>query len=549
MKIKNLKIRELRYFLPIIAFAAVIFLFHGVAFADGNDDAGLIQLKQRRVPLFIGRENKGLMQIDFGQDKRFAKLKSIEIRYDGTSHPEMLDSVNIYQVATKGGVNLSRKLFACATSGKTGFSFAEKGKKNLRGSRLQFDFVVKPDARLEHSVVIKSITLTFAGNKKQEYTTDPSFRYRPGLVLRAVGQDNSQSYRIPGIVTTEKGSLIAIYDVRYNNSKDLQEDIDIGMSRSTDNGQTWEPMKIIMDMGEWGGRPNRLNGIGDPSILYDPYNNTLWTAAVWISGLSPDKALWFESKPGMQPDETGQFLLVKSTDNGLTWSEPINITPQIKDPAWQFLLAGPGRGLTLKDGTLVFPAQFKKDIGKKAIDGGQYTPFSTIIYSKDKGQTWKIGEGAKPNTTEAQAVQLPNGSIMLNMRDDLNRADKSETNGRAVAVTSDMGKTWQVHPSSNSALPESNCMASLIDYNPEGKMARLFFSNPASKYDRTHMTVKVSYDKGNTWPEKHHILLNEDYGFGYSCLTVTADGCLGILYEGNSELFFQKIPLSETDPE
>ena len=105
----------------------------------------------------------------------------------------------------------------------------------------------------------------------------------------------------------------------------------------------------------------------------------------------------------------------------------------------------------MKDGTIVFPFQFKVDIGEKSLDGGQYTAHSTIIYSKDGGETWTIGTGAKTNTTEAQVVELSDGSLMLNMRDDLNRKDKSETNGRAVAVTKDLGITWELHPTSNSA--------------------------------------------------------------------------------------------------
>ena len=168
------------------------------------------------------------------------------------------------------------------------------------------------------------------------------------------------------------------------------------MSRSTDGGQTWEPMKVIMDMGEWGGLGQELNGIGDPSVLYDHANHTIWVAAVWMHGFSKDQMDGGASKTGMSPQETGQFMLVKSTDDGLTWSEPINITEQIKDPAWQYLLEGPGKGITLEDGTLVFPAQFKADLGEKAIDGGQYTPHSTIIYSKDGGEHGSLELALKP---------------------------------------------------------------------------------------------------------------------------------------------------------
>ena len=127
----------------------------------------------------------------------------------------------------------------------------------------------------------------------------------------------------------------------------------------------------------------------------------------------------------MKPKKTSQFILVKSEDDGKTWSEPINITSQIKDPKWHLLLQGPGKGITLKNGTLVFPAQFKDEFEM---------PYSTIVYSKNQGKTWEIGTGAKPNTTEAQVIELENGDLMLNMRDNRNGKDKSETNGRSVYV-------------------------------------------------------------------------------------------------------------------
>jgi len=407
---------------------------------------------------------------------------------------------------------------------------------------------LKEDAVLAESFSVKHIELRFDDGSVLNLAPETAFAYRPANVVRAAGQDNCDTYRIPGMVTTSEGTLIAVYDNRYNNSKDLQEDIDVGMSRSTDGGQTWEPMKVIMDMGEWGGNPERLNGIGDPSVLYDHTTGTIWVAALWMSGLSETDMLWWASKPGMKPTETGQFVLVKSTDDGLTWSEPINITEQIKDPVWQLLFQGPGRGITLNDGTLVFPAQFKADIGEKALDGGQYTAHSTIVYSKDGGETWQIGNGAKPNTTEAQVVQLADGSLMLNMRDDRNRRVKDETNGRAVAITSDLGETWTIHPSSNSALPEPNCMASLIaaDVELENEIQQvLFFSNPNDKQSRVNMTIKASLDQGHTWPEANQVLLNENQGFGYSCMTMVDENTVGILYEGVKELYFQKVPVEE----
>jgi len=137
---------------------------------------------------------------------------------------------------------------------------------------------------------------------------------------------------------------------------------------------------------------------------------------------------------------------------------------------------------------------------------------------------------------------------MLNMRDDRNRRVKDETNGRAVAITSDLGETWTIHPSSNSALPEPNCMASLIaaDVELENEIQQvLFFSNPNDKQSRVNMTIKASLDQGHTWPEANQVLLNENQGFGYSCMTMVDENTVGILYEGVKELYFQKVPVEE----
>ena len=501
-------------------------------------------------PVFAEREHNELVRLMFtvaGEDESVS-LQSIGITFSPESNPEGLSALSALYTGVVPGVP-QRKVLATVSvpSAFTLFEFelpVAVGKHTFL-----LDFRGKDEADPAGRLKIESVAFTFSNGMSAQYKAkpeDPTLRF--GRIVRAAGQDGADTYRIPGLVTTNTGTLVAVYDIRYNNSKDLQEDIDIGMSRSTDGGRTWEPMKVIMDMGEYGGLPQNLNGTGDPSILYDHISGTLWVAALWMSGSAPDKMLWWASQPGMTPQETGQFMLVKSTDDGLTWSEPINITQQIKDPAWQLLLQGPGRGITLDDGTLVFPAQFKADIGIKALDGGQYTCHSTIVYSRDGGETWAIGTGAKSNTTEAQVVQLSDGSLMLNMRDDRNRADKGATNGRAVAVTADMGQTWTVHPSSNSALPEPNCMASLISarIRIDGEDRNvLFFSNPNDKSSRVKMTVKMSPDEGMTWPEANQIELFAPSGYGYSCMTMVDNCHVGILYEGEKELYFQKIPVAD----
>ncbi len=351
--------------------------------------------------------------------------------------------------------------------------------------------------------------------------------YRLATALRSFGFDGVHSYRIPGLITTPKGTVMAVYDIRRNSSVDLQGDIDVGLSRSTDGGRTWEPMKVIMDMGEWGGLPEDQNGIGDPAILVDHETGHIWVAALWLHG-KPGKMAWNSSEQGMKPEETGQFMLVKSEDDGLTWSEPINITQQMKDPKWHLFFNGPGKGITMQDGTLVFPAQYKDE---------NQMPHSTIIYSKDKGKTWSVGSGARPNTTEAQVVELADGTLMLNMRD--NRGGS-----RAVAVTNDFGKTWTEHSTSRRDLIEPVCMASIID-NPHIDQM-LLFSNPAHEKRRVNMTIKASKDDGNTWPEGMQLLLDEGQGWGYSCLTMINEKEVGILYESSvANITFQIVDLED----
>ncbi|NDF00839.1 MAG: hypothetical protein EB034_21605, partial [Verrucomicrobia bacterium] len=140
--------------------------------------------------------------------------------------------------------------------------------------------------------------------------------------LRKAGDDGVHTYRIPGLATTPKGTLIAVFDLRHKHGGDLPADIDVGAMRSTDDGATWSPVRRILDF-DASVPGSQGNGVGDPAILVDR-NGTIYVAALWSKG----PRAWNGSGPGMTPDETGQFVLTKSNDDGVTWSAPINITAQ-----------------------------------------------------------------------------------------------------------------------------------------------------------------------------------------------------------------------------
>ena len=489
---------------------------------------------QDTIPVLIGKEMNPVLRINVRvpEDMNGINISGIAINISGTSPLEDIAMVSIFHTGPK---NEFSEPVPFGESMSPAPALVFKGKQSLKKGDNYFwvSFKISETADLTHQVDAGCDYVMLDENMRIESSEDPpSFQNRIGIALRQHGDDGVDTYRIPGLVTTNKGTLIAVYDNRYKGSVDLQADVDVGMSRSTDGGQTWESMKVIMDMGEWGGLPQDQNGIGDPSILVDRATGSIWVAAIWAHG-TPGKRNWNSSGPGISPEETSQLMLVRSNDDGQTWSDPINLTPFIKDPKWYLLLQGPGKGISMSDGTIVFPAQYKDH---------EQMPHSTILWSRDHGETWHIGTGAKPNTTEAQVIELEDGSLMMNMRD-------NRKGFRSVYTTHDLGKTWVKHPSSRSALIEPVCNATLIkgSFLVNGNYKNLvLFANPNSTKGRHHMTIKVSADDGISWPEKYWYLLDAGRGRGYPSMTRIDEKHVGILYEGSqADLVFEKIRIDE----
>lgn len=447
-----------------------------------------------------------------------------------TGHNKPL-SIQQFRITFSDDTDLSgiKRVHALGQQKPTSRQMVFEGKMPLANGENEFvisvDLSATADLSARAKVSVSEISLT---NGMKIRPAGSGTAQRIGVALRTAGQDNCHTYRIPGLVTTNKGTLIAVYDNRYRSGGDLPGDVDVGMSRSTDGGETWSPMRVIMDMGndkKW-----LYDGIGDPEVLVDKVTGRIWVGATWSHG----NRSWNGSGPGMQPAETGQFMLVHSDDDGNTWSKPRNITTQIKDPKWRFVLQGPGRGITMRDGTLVLAAQYRS-----APDGPHNgKPFSTMISSKDRGETWHIGTGVKVDTTEAQLVELDDGVLMINCRD-------NRRGSRSIYTTNDLGNTWTRHATSRHALIEPTCMASLlrVDHHELGRL--LIFSNPNTPSGRFDMTLKVSTDSGRTWPARWHTRYDQRMGAGYSCLTRVDDEHIGVVYEGIRELYYLRFPIRE----
>lgn len=519
--------------------------------------ADTILVKSPQIPILIERHDNVLfymrlnanetkvldnVTVNFGKDVNLNNIKSLKLYYSGTEALQdrgkgrfaPVEYISSHNPGNTLSANPSYSVMKSEVTKIKNTIVLEGKQKLFPGVNFFWVSLEMKENTPISSVLTASVSSVKADGKNlpvKSVSQDNMVR-RMGVGVRHAGDDGSAAFRIPGLVTSNKGTLLGVYDVRYNSSVDLQEHIDIGLSRSTDGGQTWEKMRIPMAFGEYDGLPSAQNGVGDPSILVDTKTNTIWIVAAWTHGMGNQRA-WWSSHQGMDLNNTAQLVMVKSTDDGKTWSEPINITEQVKLPEWYFLLQGPGRGITMSDGTLVFPIQF---IDKTRI------PNAGIMYSKDGGKTWKIHNHARTNTTEAQVAEVEPGVLMLNMRD--NRGGS-----RAVYTTTDLGKTWKEHESSRTALREPVCMASLISVKAEDNVLGkdiLIFSNPNSTSQRKDITIKISFDGGYTWSEENQILLDEGYNWGYSCLTMVDKETIGILYESSvAHMTFQSVKLKD----
>jgi sialidase-1 len=518
--------------------------------------ADTIMVKQTKIPILIDRADNLLfyLRIDaqnteelseirllFSEDVNLEEIESVKLYYGGTEAPQRMGQTHFSPVQyisshAQGKTKAANPSYSVRVvevrSPKNEVTLSPNYSLFPGINYFWISLQMKPGSSLLSVIDVEMTSAKLDGKDAPLAFATERAPHRMGIGVRHAGDDGVAAFRIPGLVTSLEGTLLAVYDVRHNSSVDLQEYVDVGLSRSTDKGQTWEKMRLPLSYGEYGGMPKAQNGVGDPAILVDEKTGAIWIIALWTHGMGNGRA-WVNSMDGNGKETTGQLVVTKSTDDGKTWSDPVNITEQVKDPSWNLLLQGPGMGITMLDGTLVFPIQF--------IDSTRI-PNAGVMYSKDQGETWKIHSLARTNTTEAQVAEVEPGVLMLNMRD--NRGGS-----RAVAVTSDLGKTWSEHPSSRSVLQEPVCMASLINVRAkENVLGRdiLLFSNPNSTQHRNHITIKASLDGGLTFPEEYQLLLDEDFGWGYSCLTMVDEETVGILYESSvAHMTFQAVKLSE----
>jgi len=322
----------------------------------------------------------------------------------------------------------------------------------------------------------------------------------PHVDVFVSGSGGYHTYRIPSLLVTGKGTLLAFCEGRKTDRGD-HGDLDLMLRRSTDGGKSWSKQQIVYEEGG-----DEKITIGNPCPVLDER-----TGRVWL--------------PFCRDND--DVLITYSDDDGKTWATPRDITESVKMPSWGWYATGPGVGIQLQvgkhKGRLVIPCDHREP------HEGKTAKFSHVFYSDDGGQSWQLGGSVSPHTDECQVVELPDGRLLINTRNYWQREGGVAERGgkRAVATSSDGGATWS-ELSFDDQLIEPVCQAGMIAYQREQGRQLLIFINPASTKSRVRMTVRVSQDDGQSWPISKLVYAGSA---AYSCPTQLPDGRIGLLYE------------------
>ena len=318
------------------------------------------------------------------------------------------------------------------------------------------------------------------------------------------GDYNSANYRIPAVITAKDGSIVAITDKRKYNEGDLPEDIDIVCNRSTDGGHTWsEPTTIALGTGV-------NHGFGDCAVAWSNDDNGL------IAGFVGGPGLWAST-----PSNPIRSYISKSYDNGQTWTEPVDITHFIfgancvipEHQTWRASFFGSGNGLRTSTGRILFVAAIRESAAQSLNN--------YAVYSDDNGETWQVSGRASTAGDEAKVTELVDGRILMSIRHGGNRW---------YNISEDGGETWQPTTSTWYDITAPACNGDMIRYtsvNQGHDRNRLLHSVPYGS-SRSHVSVYVSYDEGETWPIRKDIV---PYSSAYSSLCILPDGTIGLYVE------------------
>lgn len=459
---------------------------------------------------FTGRGNDNEEILKIGIDAAAgSSLKGLTLNLNGTTNFADVEKIKVYSTGNVG------KFDPRSTSGYTLVGEANAGSGDITISSdtplqqgtnfLWITYKIAANAAEGNKVdaVLKTLTIDGTSKDVSAYGNPDGSReiiLKRKLVI-APGDYGSVSYRIPAIITAADGSLVALTDNRKLHSGDLAANIDVIAQRSTNGGATWsQPVTVAQGT-------STATGFGDASLLK--------TKSGKLVALFAGYNGFFQSTPS----NPIRLFTSSSTDNGITWDAPKDITSQIygqnsSDPVrqtWYGIFPTSGQGLTMRDGRLMVVIPVRETSSNTISD--------YAIYSDDEGLTWNVSQKAVTGGDEGKVVELDNGNILMNVRG---------TN-RIKSVSTDRGITWspQTTWTELSGNPTNGDMIRYTSVKDRFNKSRLLHSIPTAS-TRKNVTMFLSYDEGETWQPQRVIAPNTS---AYSSITILPDGTIGVYLE------------------
>ncbi|MGO4290281.1 sialidase family protein [Chitinophaga sp. RAB17] len=347
------------------------------------------------------------------------------------------------------------------------------------------------------------------------------------------GTDGYKAFRIPAFIRLPNGELLAFCEGRVNGMDDYG-DIDMVMKRSTDDGKTWSPLQVIAESGAL-----QLSNPGPVVDLTDP--------------AYPRGRIFFFYNTGTERE--GDIIKGKgikrcyyktSADGGHTWDAPVDITLQIHrpkqpgiDPAfnfaedWRYYANTPGHVMQFQEGVFkgrIFIAA-NHTAGPAVAHAAHYVAHG--YYTDDHGKTFKVGNSITvPGSNESMAVELSGNKLMMNSRNQ----NRQDIHVRLVSISSDGGATWDT-TYRDMQLTDPVCQGSILNIGRSGKKNILAFCNAADSLERDDLTLRISFDDGQTWKKSYRIYKGNGsrkagYAYAaYSDIVKLGRKKIGVLYE------------------
>ncbi|MBB5802037.1 sialidase-1 [Saccharothrix ecbatanensis] len=377
-------------------------------------------------------------------------------------------------------------------------------------------------------VLAISLTQASAAEPAQSGSAAPYLQEQ--VLFKASEEQGYRCFRIPAVVRSADGTLLAFAEGRVDNCGDTG-DIDVVLKRSTDGGLTWSPVQLVNE--------GKGDTHGNPVPIVDRTTGRIFLFTTYNAGRADDGPC------GVPCSRTPHVQ--HSDDDGLTWSDPVDISSQVKLPEWDFWYAtGPVHGIQLTRGAHAGRLVF--GVSGETSDGGatkSVANAAALVYSDDHGATWQVGAvdtiefpaggtfGQKPQ--EITVTELVDGSVYAGARDQ----GGTDIGNRGFAISKDGGESFSTPFQAIPDLVTPVVQGAVLRLDRIGHPERILFSAPSDTDRRRWMMIRSSYDNGRTWDSAEQgARITSDWS-GYSDMVQISEPTarsteIGLMYEGGA---------------